>query len=637
VMEDSLALRLGFGRTASGASAGGAPAAILLIVAGQSNANKNGTHGVSVPLKYASLSDAWIWNPSETAFEPYVCGGNSSDAGSHPTAWGSEAEFIHLLNGAFPGARTYVVKRAVSGTPLAATVGADWAPSTGELYGDITDRVAAARAWLAAEDVTLSHEVTAWAQGEADMTVPADAAAYGTNFAALLAGWRSDISSGLFVCERTRLPGHAPSTYASGYQVREAQHDGVNGDGNARLVDTDFLNDGFTDLHPGVSWAEGCGARLYAAWRGSYSASYGAIEDTAPASFAIADVTAADPSSLVTSSVVSVSGIERATVASLSGGQIRVLHPDDTIAVDWTGGPTAINKYQKFQVRQTASASFATETAITVTIGGVSDGWSVTTGTESPDYDDATQAILDRIADLESPALSGAHAAALDTFVRAAKDADFWDDIAVAYLLAMPSDRAAALINVRNPAGTLAAEAGSGSWSASAGYNPGAAAGNSIDLGFNPSAEPQNTVALCAWFSGISANASYDFRSTAGSGNLFGMYRRSNGDWRFNLNNANATRTGLTVDPGFYMAARTGSAAISFYGPAWTLIDTATTASGTPAANDLYLGHPTASPSNDAIAAALLFNVAIDATKAQAIRDALNSLGVAWGWTGAAP
>jgi hypothetical protein len=332
---------------------------------------------------------------------------------------------------------------------------------------------------------------------------------------------------------------------------------------------------------------------------------------------------------------MAIAGIQRAAPVVLSGGEVRILHPDDAVAVDWTSGPAVINKYQKFQVRQTASALYETESTITVTIGGVSDVWSVATGVESPAYDADTQAILDRIADLESPSLSGAHRAALDAFVLAAKDADFWDDIAVAYLFAMPSDRAASMIDIRHPAGDLAIEAGSGSWSAATGYNPGAAAGNSIDLRFDPSAHPQNAVALGVWFSGISANVGYDVRSTVGSGNLFGMYRRSNGDWRFNLNNTNATRTGLTVAPGFYLAARTGASAVSFYGPDGTLIDTATTASGTPAAVDLFLGHPVANPSNDPIAAVLAFGAAIDAPTAQAVRDALDALGTAWGWTGA--
>ncbi len=634
-MGERLSLRLGLGRDGGGSPGGALPSALLLIVAGQSNANKNGTNGATVPSKYSALSDAYIWNPVETRFDAYACGTNSSDAASHATAWGSEAEFVNRLNADHPGLPVYVVKRAVSGSPLAAAAGVDWAPASGELFADIAGRVAAARSWLASHDIVVSHEVTAWAQGEADMTDPDRAAAYAVNFAALLAAWRSDVSSGPFVCERTRLPGHAPSTIADGYRVREAQHDAIGDDGNARIVDTDFLNDGFTNLHPGASWVEGCGARLYAAWRGTYSASYGATEDTVPDAFSIADVTSADISAVVTASPVAITGIERATAVSLTGGEARVLHPDDTVAVDWTAGPTTINKFQKLQVRQTAAASYETETTITVSVGGVTDVWGVTTGIESPAYDLDTQAILDRIDDLGSPPLSGAHRAALDVFVLAAKDAGFWNDIAVAYVFAMPSNRAASLINIRNPAGDLATEGGSGSWSATAGYNPGATAGNFINLRFDPSAHPQNAVALGAWFSGISANVNYDLRSTAGSGNLFGMFRRNNGDWRFNLNNPNATRTGLTVDPGFYLAARTGASAVSFYGPAGTLIDTATTASGTPAAVDLFLGHPTANPSNDSIAAVLAFGAAIDATRAQAVRDALNALGTAWGWTGA--
>jgi hypothetical protein len=633
-----LALRLNslpMRQTGEGGGGGEEPemTALLIVVAGQSNAISRGTSAESIPAKYETLTDAYVWDGTDfVAYDP----GTNAGTAAFTDAWGSEAEFIYQLNTEFPGIPAYVVKEALSGTPLASDVGSDWNPANDELYGDVVDSVTAARAWLAGEAVTLSHEVTLWNQGEADMTSPTYAAAYEANFAAFLTSWRTDVSDGMFICERTRPPGNEPTTYDEGYLVREAQHEGVNGDSDAAIIDLDFLDDGFADLHPDPTWVEGKGLRCYAAWRDTYTGTYGSIEDTTPSAFSILDVTEADVSSTVTSTTVSIAGIERASTVTLTGGEIRIYHPNDDVAVDWTAGPTTINKFQTFQVRQTSSASYETATTITVTIGGVSDVWSVTTGEETPTYDAATQAIIDEIADLSSPALGGSNAAALDDFIVALKAADVWDDIAVGYLIAMPSDVTAAKINIKNPSGTAATEAGTGTWSATTGYNPDATIGNYWDLNFSPSANPQNTVGIAAWFSSISLSTAFDIRSTLGSGNHFGISRRSNGDFRFALNSSAATRTGLQVDAGFYLAMRTASTTITFYGTAGTSIDSATTASGSPGATDTLLGHSTATPSNDPIAAVMIINATFDATKAQALRDALNALGLVWGWSGAA-
>lgn len=609
-------------------------ASVLAIIAGQSNATARGTDGETPPVKYAALTDAYVWDGSD--FVAYVVG-TTSGTPEYPDTWGTEAEFIYQMNLNHPGTPVYVVKHSIGSTPLATDSGPDWNPANGELYGDLETKVVNARAWLDTEGVVIANEVSAWCQGEADMTDPAYAAAYEANFTALLAAWRTDISDGLFVCERTRLPGHELSDLANGYIVREAQHDAINADGNAAIISLDFEENGFAVLHPPPSWVEGKGLRVYAAYEGTYTATFGDIEDTS-AIYSFTDVSEADVSSLIASNVSSVTGIERAATVTLSGGEVKVFNSDDTVAVDWTAGPTEVNKYQKVQLRQTTSASYETLTSITVTIGGVADTWSITTGEEFPSYDADTQAVLDKITSIASPALSGAHAAALDDFVLALKAASIWADFNVLYLHGIPSDSAAGRINIRSPAGSLATLAGTPLWSATEGFSPNATTGNSIDLGFSPSAfdgTNRNSIALGAWFSGISANGSYDFRSGAGTGNLFGMYRRSDGSWRINLNSPNGTMTGLATVAGFHLAARTASNLVTGYGPAGTSLGTLATASGAAAATDVFLGHNVAPPSNDYIAASWINTASIDATKAQAMRDAFNALGLAWGWTGA--
>ncbi|MGX9857190.1 sialate O-acetylesterase (plasmid) [Limimaricola variabilis] len=359
-------------------------APLLLIVAGQSNADKQGTSGATPAAKYTGMQDVEIWNPASGGFEPYAPGSNAGDDSAN--AWGSEAEFAHQLRQAGVDRPIRIVKRAQGGTGLPAEAGRDdWHPSiqtSGRmLFEQLESRVATARAALS----DTPEEVTIWTQGEYDMA-NGHGADYAGNFAHLLAEFRARISAGLFIVERTRPRLDSATATANTWAVRKAQLDVALADGNAVVIDTDAATGGapFSELHPRAAWAEDCGRRAYRAWTGSYAGHHGEITDAAPDAFAFAARSGAAPSSPVTSELVTPVGYERDAPITVTGGAYRIANPDDTVAVDWTTAPGRIHKHQKVQLRVTSSAEAETATQATLTIGGVTGVWSVTTAAAAP-------------------------------------------------------------------------------------------------------------------------------------------------------------------------------------------------------------------------------------------------------------
>lgn len=626
-----------------GGGGGGMPApeAVLLIVAGQSNALKWGTAPDATPSKYANLSHIYVWDTGTSAFVDYVCGTNSGDIG-FADSWGSEAEIGYQMNLNFPGVPIFVVKRGKPSTRLEPDgAGDDWAPSSsGELFQGLEDRVTAARAWLASNAVTISDEITCWAQGEADMADPTAAANYGTNIANFLAAYRARISDGFFIFERTRPRGDATEHYTRSFAVREAQLSAALADGYATAIDTDFEADGFTALHPNHPWEEGCGLRCYAAWRGTYNTTYGSIYDTSPNAFTVSDKTDVALASVVQSDIVTPTGFERRATVTVSGCEVQILNPDGVVAVPYTVGPTQISKHQKLQFRLTSSSEYGTATNSSVSVAGVSDTWSVTTAAESTSGNEIeTDAFIARMASNGSAALNPSQAAALNNFIATAKADSWWNDLVSGVLLANPVDKATGKINLKGAANLV--ETGTLTWDAEDGMSPNAVANTSLDLDFNPSAQPQNGVAICVWFSSLSTSSNFDVRSTVGTGNWFGLRLRSDNQFSMMLNNGTITRNttttpGLSTSIGCFIAARVASNDVDYYGPAGTAIDTSPTTSGTPAATDATFGFSAGATSARKAAAILLFGAALTATKAQSIRNSLNSLGLAWNWTGAA-
>jgi hypothetical protein len=95
--------------------------------------------------------------------------------------------------------------------------------------------------------------------------------------------------------------------------------------------------------------------------------------DTTPDPFSFAPVTGAALSTRVESAAVIISGINAAAPVSITGGEYSVG------GGTFTSAPGAINNGQTLSVRTTSSAMFSSTSSTTVTVGGVSGTFSVTT------------------------------------------------------------------------------------------------------------------------------------------------------------------------------------------------------------------------------------------------------------------
>lgn len=97
--------------------------------------------------------------------------------------------------------------------------------------------------------------------------------------------------------------------------------------------------------------------------------------DTTPNAFAFTDQTGVALSTLTTSNTLTISGINTPTSVLVSGGG----SPKISINGGAWGTSGSINNGQSLRVQLTSSASGNTAVAATVTVGSVSDIWSVTT------------------------------------------------------------------------------------------------------------------------------------------------------------------------------------------------------------------------------------------------------------------
>ena len=98
-----------------------------------------------------------------------------------------------------------------------------------------------------------------------------------------------------------------------------------------------------------------------------------AIDDTTPNAFSFTATEGAEPNAVITSPTATISGINTATPISISGGEY-------SIAVGaFTSAAGTITNGQSLVVRLTASDKTNTAKAVTVTIGGVSATFNVTT------------------------------------------------------------------------------------------------------------------------------------------------------------------------------------------------------------------------------------------------------------------
>lgn len=99
----------------------------------------------------------------------------------------------------------------------------------------------------------------------------------------------------------------------------------------------------------------------------------GGMQDTTPDAFSFVDQTGAALSTAITSNSIIVSGINTAAAISISGGSYAIN------GAGFVSSSGSINNGDSVQVRLTSSANYSTTTHATLTIGGVSDTFSVTT------------------------------------------------------------------------------------------------------------------------------------------------------------------------------------------------------------------------------------------------------------------
>lgn len=98
--------------------------------------------------------------------------------------------------------------------------------------------------------------------------------------------------------------------------------------------------------------------------------------DTTPNAFSFTDVTGAKRNTVTTSGAVTIGGINAAVPISVSGGNATW----SKNGVTYQSGAGTVSSGNSVRIRVTSSGSINTPVNVTVTIGGVTDVWTVTTG-----------------------------------------------------------------------------------------------------------------------------------------------------------------------------------------------------------------------------------------------------------------
>jgi hypothetical protein len=113
--------------------------------------------------------------------------------------------------------------------------------------------------------------------------------------------------------------------------------------------------------------------------------------DSTPDQFTFTDQTGVALSTVITSDTITVTGINTAANISITGGEYSIN------SGSYTSSSGTVNNGNTVTVRQTSSGSYSTKTNATLTIGGISDTFSVTTLDDpSPDSIPAQFTFTDR-------------------------------------------------------------------------------------------------------------------------------------------------------------------------------------------------------------------------------------------------
>lgn len=605
-----------------------ATSALLISVGGQSNSRKAGNSGNTPDAKYTdAFPDVYIWQESSAGFVPYVVGATSGHRGGLDSGvWGSEAEMIYQLLQAGETRPIYIVKESVNGNSLAASGGGDWYPDTGgERYDGYVTQALAAKSAMATAGIVTIEEVFLWNQGEADTNNDPGAAAYGTNLTYLLSELHADgafLNTGTFIIERIRPCSSdlSNSTYTRQFQVREHMETQAAAVGRIKILSLDYDPSNFNSLHPVEPWTMNAGLRCWHVYEDTYDSTYGAVSDDVPAAFAFTDQTDVTPSAVITSNQLTLSGLGGHSDVTIVDGEYRVLNPDDTVFVDWTSSAGTIHPFQKLQVRVTASGSVSTATSCTITVGGVSDTFTVTTYASAPTYEAETSAFIAQVASNGGGTISGADADALDDFFIAAKATTWWSKMNVLYL--RMGDEVASRLDLVGQTVSLYNQ-GTGpttywAWTDSLGWTGAGDANGALGMNVDLSTDwTQNSGTFGFWYSALATNTRGD--ATSFSGDSFLRYTNA-GATRYLLNSAaNKNASGLTTALGLRAVVRSGASSIALYGPTGASIDSGTTASAAPVSEEMFIGNPEGTYSDASILGGFVASEALSAAELASI------------------
>jgi hypothetical protein len=99
--------------------------------------------------------------------------------------------------------------------------------------------------------------------------------------------------------------------------------------------------------------------------------------DTTPDAFSFTDVTGAALSTVYTSAAITVAGIDAAAAITITGGTYDINSSGSFVSTEGT-----VNNGDAVRARGTSSGSYSTAVNVAVTIGGVSDTFTITTQSE---------------------------------------------------------------------------------------------------------------------------------------------------------------------------------------------------------------------------------------------------------------
>lgn len=248
-----------------------APTLDVLVVLGQSNAVG---YQSDQSIDYTVDPNVLTWHASSIkTYQPGVATG--IDFGANDAHWAAELQYARLYRAANPTKRLAIFKWPADGAQLYASGSSavyDWnVTSTGELFDQggtaMTNYVSALRA--------LGHNpvvrVLYWNQGETDASNSTMAAAYQTNLAALVAGFRNGSGKWKVPASAPIAITRVPATYSQAATVRAAQAAVAAADvgGQQWLINQDDLttDDG---SHFNKAGQLLLGERLWAVDQGSY-------------------------------------------------------------------------------------------------------------------------------------------------------------------------------------------------------------------------------------------------------------------------------------------------------------------------------------------------------------------------------